>query len=50
MESMEPDLRFGVLGPLEITRDGQPVVLGSFKQRSVLAVLLVNRNRVVSTG
>lgn len=40
---------FGVLGPLQMTVDGAPVPLGSRKQRSVLAVLLLNRNRVVSS-
>lgn len=40
---------FGVLGPLEMTVDGTAVPLGSRKQRAVLAMLLINRNRVVST-
>ena len=46
---MDACLRFGVLGPLEITRDGEPVTLGSYKQRCVLAALLVDRNHVVSS-
>ena len=49
MDVMDVGLRFGVLGPLEITRDGRPVILGSLKQRSVLAALLVDRNHVVSS-
>jgi DNA-binding SARP family transcriptional activator len=40
---------FGVLGPLEMTVDGVRVSLGSRKQRAVLAMLLINRNRVVGT-
>lgn len=40
---------FGVLGPLEMTVDGAPVALGTPKQRAVLAVLVMNRNRPVST-
>jgi DNA-binding SARP family transcriptional activator len=41
------DLR--VLGPLQLTIDGTPVPLGTPKQRAVLAVLVINRNRTVST-
>jgi SARP family transcriptional regulator, regulator of embCAB operon len=40
---------FGVLGPLQMTADGTAVVLGTPKQRAVLATLLMNRNRPVST-
>jgi DNA-binding SARP family transcriptional activator len=40
---------FGVLGPLEMTVDDSPVALGSRKQRAVLAMLVINRNRVVSS-
>ncbi|KAA1250897.1 FHA domain-containing protein [Mycobacterium simiae] len=39
---------FGVLGPLEMTIDGTAVPLGTPKQRAVLAVLLINRNRPVA--
>ncbi|TKV60981.1 FHA domain-containing protein [Nakamurella flava] len=41
------DLR--VLGPLELRRDGTPVALPGGKPRALLAVLTVNRNRVVSS-
>jgi SARP family transcriptional regulator, regulator of embCAB operon len=41
-------LEFGVLGPLQMTVDGAPVPLGAAKQRAVLAVLVINRNRPVS--
>lgn len=40
---------FGVLGPLQMTVDGTPVSLGTPKQRAVLAVLVMNRNRPVAT-
>src|SRR5688572_4331856 len=39
---------FGLLGPLEVTCDGEHLDLGRPKQRIVLAALLVNANRVVS--
>ena len=32
---------FGILGPLEATRDGDPVELGAAKQRALLAILLI---------
>jgi SARP family transcriptional regulator, regulator of embCAB operon len=38
---------FGVLGPLQMTVDGVPVSLGTPKQRAVLAMLVMNRNRPV---
>jgi SARP family transcriptional regulator, regulator of embCAB operon len=40
---------FGVLGPLELTVGGAPVSLGSRKQRAVLAMMMINRNRVVAS-
>jgi SARP family transcriptional regulator, regulator of embCAB operon len=40
---------FGVLGPLQICVNGAAVPLGTPKQRAVLAILLMNRNRPVST-
>ncbi|WP_156434562.1 BTAD domain-containing putative transcriptional regulator [Mycobacterium sp. IS-1590] len=40
---------FGVLGPLQMTVDAAPVALGTPKQRAVLAVLVMNRSRAVST-
>ena len=42
-------LGFGLLGPLLLTVAGTPVALGTPKQRAVLAVLLINRNRAVAT-
>ena len=44
----DKDLGFGVLGPLQLTIDGTPVPLGTPKQRAVLAVLVINRQRTVS--
>jgi DNA-binding SARP family transcriptional activator len=40
--------RFGILGPLEVLADGRPVGLGGPQQRGLLAVLLLNANRVMS--
>jgi len=42
-------LGFGVLGPLQLTVGGTPVPVGAAKQRAVLAMLVLNRNRVVSS-
>ena len=42
-------LRFFLLGPLEAYRNGVEVELGPRKQRAVLALLLLNANRVVPT-
>jgi DNA-binding SARP family transcriptional activator len=43
----ETRLGFGVLGPLLVTVAGTPVAVGTPKQRAVLAMLLINRNRAV---
>jgi predicted ATPase/DNA-binding SARP family transcriptional activator len=42
-------LDYRLLGSLEVLRDGEPVTLGGHKQRSLLALLLLSANRVVST-
>jgi DNA-binding SARP family transcriptional activator len=39
---------FGILGPLEVLRSGRAVPLAGPRQRAVLAVLLLQPNRVVS--
>ena len=39
---------FGILGPLEVSRSGCMVALGGPRQRAVLAVLVLEANRVVS--
>jgi SARP family transcriptional regulator, regulator of embCAB operon len=41
------DLQFGVLGPLQMSIDDVVVPLGTPKQRAVLAMLVINRNRPV---
>lgn len=45
----ETRLKFGLLGPLVVTAADRPVALGSPKQRAVLAMLLINRNRAIGT-
>ena len=42
-------MEFHVLGPLEVVRQGRTLELGAGKQRTLLAVLLLNANEVVST-
>ena len=41
-------LRFGVLGPLRVERDGAEIDVGGPKQRLLLAALLLSANRTVS--
>ena len=43
-------LAFGLLGPLQVLRDGHALVLGGTRQRSVLARLLVDADHVVSSS
>lgn len=45
--TVEKRLDFGLLGPLQMTIDGTPVPSGTPKQRAVLAMLVINRNRPV---
>jgi SARP family transcriptional regulator, regulator of embCAB operon len=42
-------LEFGVLGPLQMTADGAALPLGTPKQRAVLALLVMSRNRAVAS-
>jgi len=42
--------QFRILGAVEVLVDGTPAALGAPKQRAVLAMLLVNRRRVVSAN
>ena len=42
-------LEFRVLGPVEVLRDGEPVKLGGPRQRSLLALLLMRVNELVTT-
>ena len=46
---MSSGLDFGVLGPLQLSVHGTPVALGTPKQRAVLAMLVMNRNRPISS-
>ena len=41
-------LRFGLLGPLEVREDDEPLALGGARQRALLALLLLHANEVVS--
>jgi YVTN family beta-propeller protein len=41
-------MQFRLLGPLEVEDNGRPLVLGSAKQRALLAILLLHANEVVS--
>src|ERR1700751_824480 len=41
-------VQFRILGPIEALIEGQPAALGAPKQRGLLALLLVNRRRVVT--
>jgi DNA-binding SARP family transcriptional activator len=43
-------VEFSVLGPLEAVVEGRSVPLPAAKPRALLALLLLNRNRVVSVG
>jgi DNA-binding SARP family transcriptional activator len=40
---------FRLLGPLEVSEHDRPIAIGGVKQRSVLAVLLLHANELVST-
>jgi DNA-binding SARP family transcriptional activator len=42
-------IEFAILGPLEVSRQGEPVRLGAGKQSALLAILLLNANEVVSS-
>ncbi|MFI7643091.1 BTAD domain-containing putative transcriptional regulator [Nonomuraea sp. NPDC049400] len=44
---MESEARFALLGPVAVNGPGGPIALGSPKQRTVLAVLLLHANRAV---
>src|ERR1043165_3501105 len=47
--SATTDLRFRLLGPLEVLRDGEPLHLGGERQRGLLALLLLHANELVTT-
>ncbi|MEU6041518.1 BTAD domain-containing putative transcriptional regulator [Actinomadura sp. NPDC047616] len=50
MSTTDPSPRFEILGRLRAWRDDEELDLGPGKQRAVLAVLLLNVNRPVSTN
>src|SRR3954452_16083008 len=43
-------IEYRVLGPLEVREGDRPLPLGGAKQRALLALLILNANRVVSRG
>ncbi|MGW0202859.1 AfsR/SARP family transcriptional regulator, partial [Nonomuraea sp. NPDC003201] len=45
---MESEVRFALLGPVSVDGPDGPIALGSPKQRTVLAALLLHANRTVS--
>jgi predicted ATPase/DNA-binding SARP family transcriptional activator len=47
MAAHEGRIRFGVLGPLEVVRSGEPVTLAGRRERALLALLLLRANEVV---
>ncbi|GAA1853051.1 BTAD domain-containing putative transcriptional regulator [Asanoa iriomotensis] len=42
-------MRFGVLGPLQVLRDGSPVAVGGPRQRDLLTILLFRANVLLSS-
>jgi DNA-binding SARP family transcriptional activator len=42
-------VEFGILGPLEVRSEGQPVAVPGSKQRQLLAILLLHANEVVGS-
>lgn len=42
-------LQFRMLGPLQVDRDGAPVRLGGQRQRTLLALLVVDANQLIAT-
>jgi DNA-binding SARP family transcriptional activator len=42
-------VEFGILGPLEVRHEGVPLRLGGLRERSLLAVLLLNANELLTT-
>jgi len=47
-DSAPVHFEFRVLGPLEVLADGKRIVVGGARQRTVLAMLLLESDRVVS--
>lgn len=47
--SVARHMEFSILGPLDVRENGHAIDVGSTKPRALLAILLLNANRVVST-
>ncbi|MEV0667415.1 BTAD domain-containing putative transcriptional regulator [Actinomadura luteofluorescens] len=47
---MDARYEFGILGPLNVTRDGVPVPIRAERQRCLLAALLIETDQVASVG
>ena len=45
-----PAVRYGILGPLAVWKDGDELPLGGARRRAVLGLLLVRANELVPTG
>src|SRR5262249_25755161 len=43
-------MRFGILGPVAVWRNGQPVEIGGLRVRMLLALLLLDAGRAVSSA
>ena len=41
-------MEFRILGPFDVVKDGETLLLGSGRQRALLAFLLLNANHAVS--
>jgi SARP family transcriptional regulator, regulator of embCAB operon len=50
MGSDDHGVSVALLGPLDVSRNGQPILVGAVKQRIMLAVLALDPGRVVSVG
>lgn len=48
-ENYGRSMRFGVLGPIEVTNKRRRITTGGPKQRTVLALLIANAGSMVST-
>ena len=49
MAARDGTMEFRLLGPFEVSEDGQPLEVGAGKQRALLALLLLRSGEVVST-
>jgi predicted ATPase/DNA-binding SARP family transcriptional activator len=49
-EAGPPRLEIRLLGPFDVLRDGAPVELGAYRQRALLALLVLHANEIVPRG